>query len=118
MIDSPKNQQPGPIGSVEEAKKQQHQQLMQMALRGPIPRYSANSCGVAQSPSDLALVFISNNNPVATVNMSYETAKLIITYLEEAIKKFEAAVGRKVEDYREIDKKMREVMEQENVKPM
>jgi hypothetical protein len=99
-----------------EAAKAQQLQIMQTALRGAVPRFTANSCGVAQTASDLALVLISNNLPVATVNMSYPTAKLLSSELLKAIKKYEKLTQHEIEDYNQVANKMREQMEKENAK--
>lgn len=107
-----------PQSAVVEAAKAQQLQIMQTALRGAVPRFTANSCGVAQTASDLALVLISNNVPVAAVNMSYPTAKLIAAELQKAINKYESITKHEIEDYNDVANKMRELMERDNAKSL
>jgi hypothetical protein len=87
------------------------QQLMQMALTGAVPRFYANHCGVAQTPTDLALILINNSVPVATINLSYETAKFITEQLTNAVSKYEEAAGQSIKGVVEMIDKLKPVTE-------
>jgi hypothetical protein len=64
------------------------QNLMQLALNGPVPRFYANHLGIAQTATDVSVVFVSNNSPVATVSLSYETITLVIDEMQRALTRF------------------------------
>jgi hypothetical protein len=98
----------------EERQRQQQQQMLQLALRGPIPRFHANHCAIGQTPTDMAVIFVSNNSPVATVNLSYETAKFVAKEIEKAIAQYETVSGIKLPEPAEIIEKMRLQMESQN----
>jgi hypothetical protein len=104
MIDTPN--QPPPSA----AQEQQQRILMQQALRGPIPRFYANQCLVAQTSSDLSIVMTSNGVPGGTLSMSYETAKSLVRDLAKTISNFENATGREVQTIEEISLAMAKIM--------
>ena len=91
------------------------QQLMQMALRGPVPRHYANGISVAMTPSDLSIVLLTNGSPTGVLSMSYITAKNLIDELTAAVQNFEKATGYKIKSVTEIDQGLRKVMEGQNV---
>jgi hypothetical protein len=109
MTDTP--HQTPPSAAVQE---QQQRMLMQQALRGPIPRFYANQCLVAQTSSDLSIVMINNGVPGGTLSMSYETAKSLARDLEKTITNFEEAIGHKVQTIEEITIAMANIMGQTN----
>jgi len=106
---------PPPRIALTQEQIDQGQQMMQMALRGPVPRFHANSCAIAQSSADVALVMTSNGVAVSTTNMSYETAKNMSEELARAVSNFESVTGQEVKRLREIQEPLQKLLEQNNV---
>lgn len=61
-------------------------------MRAPMPRIYANGFGIAQSASDLSVVLLHNNNPVAMVSMSFISAKSLLVDLGNALGDIESAL--------------------------
>jgi hypothetical protein len=86
----------------EQAVRQQ-QELLQAALRGPMPKFYANSFALVQGSSDLGLLLLLNNQPVGTVNMSYISAKSLLVDLSQVIDRIEKATGQTLKTMNEIN---------------
>jgi len=88
-------------------------QAVTMALQGAVQRFYANSIALAQSPTDLSIVFVHNNQPISTVSLSYETAKILCEAISQAISAFERAAGYQVGGTELVDKLKRVTEERE-----
>jgi hypothetical protein len=77
--------------------------MIQAALRGPVPRFYANSIAIGQSPVDVALVMFANGGAIGTVNIAYPTAKQLIDDLQKAITFIETATGEKIRPISDIN---------------
>jgi hypothetical protein len=106
---------PAPAPAPVSAEAARQQQIMQMALRGPVPRHYANGISVAMTPSDLSVVLLTNGSPTGVLSMSYITAKNLIDELTDAVKNFEKATSYKIKSVNEIDAELRKIMEGQNV---
>ena len=96
-----------------DVEKQRQAAITQAALNAPIPRLYANAHGVLQSSTDLSVVLVTNNQPVAILSLSYSTAKALAGDIDRAVKAFEKAAGIEIKSVEEMNKKMQELMTKE-----
>jgi hypothetical protein len=97
------------------AAAEQQRQLLQTALRSPIPRLYANGFMIAQSASDMSLILLLNGSPVSVLSLSYITAKSLATDLSASLKAFEVAIGQEIKTVNEIVPKMPNVSDHAHV---
>jgi hypothetical protein len=93
----------------------QQQAAVTAALRGAAPRLYANAIHTAQTSSDVSLILMSNFAAAGVVSMSYTTAKSLKNELDRVISQLEEATGQKVLSIDEINEKLQDVMESNNV---
>src|ERR1700733_271422 len=96
-----------------DVEKQRQAAITQAALNAPIPRLYANAHGVLQSSTDLSVVLVTNNQPVAILSLSYSTAKALAGDIDRAVKAFEKAARIEIKSVEEMNKKMQELMTKE-----
>lgn len=101
--------------TLEALRQQQRSQVLRTALQSPIPRLYANSFGIAQTESDVSIILLVNGSPTGMVSMSYISAKSLATELDKVVKRFEDAIGDKVQTVSEISPKLKQVMEKSGV---
>lgn len=99
---------PVPTPNQDEERERQAR-LIQTALNSPIPKFYANSFGLAQSSSDLSLVLLLNNQPVGTINMSYITAKSLVHDLNGLINSIEKAAKQEIQTIGQMTEHLQKV---------
>jgi hypothetical protein len=109
------NARVGPL-SPQDVERRNQEQLVQAALRmGTVPKFYANSFGIAQTSTDVSLVVLMNGQPVGTVSLSYITAKSLVADLGAVIDKFEKATGQKIKTIGEVTDDLRREFGDSNV---
>jgi len=73
-----------------------------------LPKTYANGFQVVMSNSDVSLLLIQNNVPVAVVNMSYTVAKTLSKKVGELIEKLETRSGQPIMTTDDIHKYLKE----------
>jgi hypothetical protein len=89
------------------------QELLQAALRGPVPKFYANSFALAQGSSDLGIILLLNNQPVGIVHMSYISAKSLLSDLSAVIGHIEQATGQTIKTMNEVNAALEEIKSDE-----
>lgn len=96
----------------------QQQQLLLNALHSQIPSIYANGFGIISSASDLSLVMMINNNPVAVVSVAYTTAKSMMDDIAKALNQYERATKTKVKTINEIAEDLKTVLGESGVRKL
>jgi hypothetical protein len=100
-----------PVPSMSEQQiREQQQQALQAALVSPLPRFYANSFGIVQTSSDVTIVLMQNNQPLATVAMSFISMKSLVSDLTVTINNIEKATNQKIKTIAEITQDLQKVM--------
>jgi hypothetical protein len=110
MSDQPQRPSP-PARTPAQLHQAQQQAVVTAALRGAAPRLYANAVALVQTASDISVVLLSNFVAVGVVSMSYISAKTLRNELDKAIDNFEKAIDQQVPTIEEVEKKLRETME-------
>lgn len=83
----------------------ERQRQMQALMRGaPIQKFYANGLGLATTASDLSVIFLDQNAPVAIVTLAFPTAKTLSNELGKALADLEQKTGEKIRDVTELMK--------------
>ncbi len=75
---------------------------VQALLGAPVVRHYTNGFVVSHSASDLGIMLLHNNAPVAHVSMSYITAKSLLADLQKAMESIESALKHTVPTIAEV----------------
>lgn len=98
------------------AASPQQQQALLNALHSAIPTIYANGFGIATSASDLSVVLMLNNNPVALLSLSLISAKTLSADLARAVEAFQKATKLEVKTIQEITQELKNALGEANVK--
>lgn len=88
----------------------QQQQVLLNAVRGQVPGIYANGFGIIGSASDLTVVLMLNNNPVAALSLSHISAKSLRNDLSKAIDQFEKATKQEIKTIPETAEQLKSYM--------
>ena len=75
-----------------------------LVLNPSIPKIYANGFSVGLTAADAHIVFLLNNIPVGTLNLSMTAAKSLNNVISEMVSKFESKTGEILKDSREYQK--------------
>jgi hypothetical protein len=88
------------------------------ALHGQVPGLYANGFGIVGSASDLTVVLMVNNNPVAYLSLSHITAKSLGEDLAKAVIQFEQATKEQIKSIRELTELLKKQVGEGNVRKL
>jgi hypothetical protein len=92
--------------SIEDQERQQQQAMVVAALRNPGLRMYANGFAIANTASDMSVILMLNGTPAGVLNLSYISAKSLISSLTQAVTEFEKAISQDVMTIEEIQEKL------------
>jgi hypothetical protein len=95
--------QPAAQAQQPEEMRRQQEQLVQGALLGPVPKIYMNGFAFAQTASDISVVTLLHNQPLAVLTMSYTTAKSLLSDLSQVLTKYEEAVEQPIKTFVELN---------------
>jgi hypothetical protein len=76
-----------------------------------VPKIWANGFILAQTASDMSVVFLTNNTPSTVLSMSYVSAKTLRNELTKLIESFEKLTGQTVSTIEENTQKIQKAQE-------